>query len=154
MKTETLLALANLITVFAKNECGESFTTAIVTVPAGDAPAGDAPVGDTPAPPVKRRGRPPGTTTPSKEDATLGTANAVEHLKNVAAEPEKEKPAEEQPVTGGKTIDDMRAFIEPLIKATRGAEVKAVIKKYAPTLIQMDPKDYPAFEKDIEALLY
>ena len=72
-----------------------------------------------------------------------------------AAEPVTEEPtAVEQPKLNGKTYDDMKAVIEPLVKEGRGAEVKAVITKYAPTLKEMDPSNYAAFEKEIEALSY
>ncbi len=82
-------------------------------------------------------------------------------------EPKAEKPVEpaevtgsepvqttEQPKLNGKTYDDMKAVIEPLVKEGRGAEVKATIAKYSPTLKEMDPAHYAAFEKDIEALSY
>ena len=76
-------------------------------------------------------------------------------------EPKVEKPAEPEPVTepvvpatNGKTYDDMKAVIDPLVKEGRGAEVKAAITKYSPTLKEMDPSNYAAFEKDIEALSY
>ncbi len=67
------------------------------------------------------------------------------------AEPE---PEQEQPKLNGKTYDDMKAVIEPLVKEGRGAEVKATIAKYSPTLKEMDPAHYAVFEKDIEALSY
>lgn len=131
MNKNQLLAFAAFITSLAND--GECSTTT-ETAPAGDPPT------------TKRRGRPLGT-------ATLPPADPV-----TPAEPEKteDKPAGQTggAVAGSKTIDDMRALIEPLIKAARGGEVKPIILKYAPTLAQMDAKDYPAFEKGIEALLY
>lgn len=73
-------------------------------------------------------------------------------------EPKAEKPVEpepeEQKAAVTKTYDDMKAVIEPLVKEGRGAEVKATIAKYSPTLKEMDPAHYAAFEKDIEALSY
>lgn len=87
MNKNQLLALAAFITSLAND--GECSTTT-ETAPGGEAP------------PVKRRGRPPTTAAPPE---------TVEK----PAEPEKEKPADEQPA-GSKTIDDMRALIQPLIK--------------------------------------
>lgn len=82
------------------------------------------------------------------------------------AAPAAEKPADpieslepadetEAPATG-KTYEDMQKVIEPLVKATRGLEVKKVIAKYSPSgkLVDMDPKHYADFEKDIDALTY
>lgn len=72
-----------------------------------------------------------------------------------AAEPEPatEKPAETSPE--GKTYKDMQDLIRPLVtqSAEMGAEVKKIIAKYSETGLKgMDPKDYPAFEKDIAVL--
>ncbi len=75
----------------------------------------------------------------------------VEKLAEPVIEP---TPEQEQPKLNGKTYDDMKAVIEPLVKEGRGAEVKATIAKYSPTLKEMDPSNYAAFEKDIEALSY
>jgi len=95
------------------------------------------------------------TPEPTKETST----EAVEEEKpkqrrgRPAAE---EKPAHEKDESkaSGKTYDDMRAVIKPLVDEARGEEVKKVIAKYATSLKEMDPKDYPAFEKDIAALTY
>lgn len=63
-------------------------------------------------------------------------------------EPEAEKPA-------GKTYEELRALIEPLVKEGRGEEVKKVISKYsAGGLKTMEAKHHVAFEKDIAALSY
>lgn len=133
MNKNQLLALAAFFTSLAND--GECSTTTET-----------APAGDTPAPPVKRRGRPP-TTPPPMESPVNPPPTEV-------APPNEPAPVGVAVAESDKTIDDMRALIEPLIKAARGAEVKPIILKYAPTLAQMDAKDYPAFEKDIEALLY
>lgn len=128
MTKNQLLALAAFITSLAND--GECSTTT-ETVPAGGE-----------APPTKRRGRPPTTATPPPTDPA----------------PPEDKPAGQTggaaATAGSKTYEEMRALIEPLIKAARGPEVKPIITKYAATLKDMDLKDYPAFEKDIEALLY
>lgn len=141
MTKNQLLALAAFITSLAND--GECSTTT-ETVPAGGE-----------APPTKRRGRPPTTATPPPAESPVNPP------------PTEVAPPNEPAPTGSKTIDDMRALIQPLIKGQwmpgwkegdpvqpRGGEVRPIIEKYAPTLIQMDPKDYAAFEKDIEALLY
>lgn len=140
MKKHQLLALAAFFTSLANDGEGAPATT---TEPA---PEGAAP-------PAKRRGRPPGTATPPPEAEPPLT-------------PEPTKEPEAPPAAAeGKTYDDMQKVIEPLVKgywngekeqkdwAPRGPEVKAVILKYGPTLRQMDPKHYPAFQADIEALL-
>lgn len=84
--------------------------------------------------PTRRRGRPPGSTTAPAETKP-----------EPAAEPEAEKPV-------GKTLDELRALIEPLVKSGQGDEVKKVISKYAPKLSEIEAKDHAAFAKDIEAL--
>lgn len=97
------------------------------------APTPDAePVQEEAPAPTKRRGRPPGNAAPAE----------------TAAEPEPEK----KPV--GKTLDELREAIRPLVVqgGEQQAEVKKVIAKYAPKLSEIDPKDHAAFLKDIEAL--
>lgn len=142
MKKHQLLAFAAFITSLAND--GEG----------APAPATE-PAPEGAAPPAKRRGRPPGTATPPPVAAE--PAPTPEPVKEPEAPPTKEPE--------GKTYDDMQKVIEPLVKgywngekeqkdwAPRGPEVKAVILKYGPTLRQMDPKHYPAFQADIEALL-
>lgn len=57
--------------------------------------------------------------------------------------------------TGGKTYEELRALIKPLVEGGQGAEVKAVIAKYSATgLKDMEAKHHAAFEKDIAALGY
>jgi len=101
---------------------------------------------------------PPAPAKPKKQK----TAPVVETPAEPAAEPEKteEKPAEpETPVTGGKTYEELKALIEPLVKGGQGAEVKKLIAKYDPesspsSIKTMPAKNHAAFEKDIEALGY
>lgn len=77
-----------------------------------------------------------------------------------APEPEKvEEPATpaqpesaEEPT--GKSYEELRALIKPLVEGGQGAEVKAVIGKYAASLKEIQPKDHAAFEKDLAALSY
>jgi hypothetical protein len=68
-----------------------------------------------------------------------------------AAEPET--PAEGE----GKTYDELRALIAPVVKDGQGEEVKKIIKKYAGeggSLKTLEAKHHAAFEKDIAALSY
>lgn len=51
-----------------------------------------------------------------------------------------------------KTYEDMKAVIKPFVDAARGEEVKEVIRKFAPSLREMDPKHYAAFEAAMAAL--
>lgn len=79
-----------------------------------------------------------------------------------AATPTTEKPAdpaptEETKTEGGKTYDDLRAMIEPLVKAGQGPDVKTVIAKYAEGGLKelaTKPEHHAAFEKDLAALSY
>lgn len=118
----TALAAAATALVSGDNSCGNA-----AALSADDAPVQE----ETPAP-AKRRGRPPGTTAP--------------------AEAKAEAPAEEEKKVVGKTIEELRSLIEPLVKGGQGDDVKKVIAKYAPKLGEIDPKDHGAFQKDIEAL--
>lgn len=147
MNKNQLLALASATAAFS------AFITSLANE--GEATIQQpTPDPDVPATPKKPRGRPPGTATPAPTEPSAAPSEPATTAAPI------------EPVNlSGKTIDDMRALIEPLIKGSwngkpqaewqpRGSEVKPIIAKYAPTLIQMDAKDYPAFEKDIEALLY
>lgn len=136
MNKNQLLALAAFITSLANDACGEFTKTE-------NPPAGGE------APPVKRRGRPPTTAAPPPTEPEK-TEEPRAGGKTFITPP----PSGDEEAATGKTYEEMRALIEPLIKAARGPEVKPIITKYAATLKDMDPKDYPAFEKDIEALLY
>jgi hypothetical protein len=73
----------------------------------------------------KRRGRPPGAT---------------------AA-------AAEEPETKGKTLDELKELVKPLIEDGQRAEVQAIIKKYGSSLSQIPADKQAAFVKDIEALI-
>lgn len=113
------------------NAAATAITDAVEGQPAGDTPESAA----TPAGEDKpRRGRPPGST-------------------NKPAASEPEKPKEEAP-TGGKTYEQLRSIIEPLVKDGRQPEVKAIITKYAPDLKTLAtlPAKHAEFEKDIDGL--
>lgn len=99
-----------------------------------------------------RRGRPPGST------------NAALPVTETPAEPEPHPTKPEPPAKpeGSKTLDELRALIKPLILATRGEEVKAVLNKFAPkdhsgdytlSLLSERPETHAEFVKEIEALL-
>lgn len=86
--------------------------------------------------------------------------------KAAAAAPAAEKPAdpapaetaaEETKTEGVKTYDELRAMIEPLVKAGQGPDVKTVIAKYAEGGLKelaTKPEHHAAFEKDLAALSY
>lgn len=107
----------------------DTITEHVESQPTGTDPA-EKPTGDAPAAP--RRGRPPGSTNAPK----------------AAIEPEKPAP------TGGKTYEELRALIEPLVKEGRNSEVKAILVKYAPDLKTLAtlPNHHKAFEADIDGL--
>lgn len=72
--------------------------------------------------------------------------------------PRKEEPAEpEQVETKGKTLDELKAIIKPAIDAAKGADVKALIAKFAgegkvlKDLAEL-PQHHDAFEKAVSAL--
>lgn len=109
---------------------GEPATTGKETT---DKPADNG--GATEEPP-KRRGRPPG-----------GGASAETPAGDAGAK------------TGGKTYDELREVIAPLIKDNQGEAVKAAIAKYATgggglKELATLPQHHAAFIKDIEALSY
>ncbi len=87
-----------------------------------------APAGGEPA---KRRGRPPGSSA---------------------------APADPVPPTGasaGKSLDELRDAIKPLVEEGKGDEVKKVIAKYGAGALKDIPADKAeAFIKDIEAMKY
>lgn len=82
----------------------------------------------------KRRGRPP-------------TGGA-------AAEPPATPAPAASAATGGKTYEELRDLIKPLVEEGRGEEVKKVIAKYGTSLKEIPADKHAAFEKDISALSY
>jgi hypothetical protein len=72
-----------------------------------------------------------------------------------AAAPEAAPQPEAATEGEGKTYDELRALIKPLVEGGQGEEVKKVIAKYSPNgLKNMEAKHHAAFEKDIAALSY
>lgn len=96
------------------------------------------------------------------EEATTTTAEPAKRgRKPAAAAPIQEpapaetvQPDPAEPEVTGKTYEELRALIKPLVEGGQGAEVKQVIQKYAASLKEIQPKDHAAFEKDIAALSY
>ncbi len=108
-------------------------------------------------PATKRPGRPRKTEQAINEPQQALPAEPETKVEPAPA-PEPEKPK----VTGGKTLDELRALINPLVLKARGPEVKAVLNKYAPeghsgdytlALLSERPDTHAAFAADIEALL-
>lgn len=128
MKKTTILALASAASALA---------TAAASV-ADELETGETPdnqqqgatlAGD--AEPPKRRGRPPGSTSAAAPAQTEAT-----------------------PATTGKTHEELREIIKPLVTEGRGEEVKTVIAKYGASLKEIPADKHAAFEKDIQALQY
>jgi len=147
MNKTAILALAQAASALAN--AAVAMAASLAECPNVNTPVN--PVTETPTPAAEpatpvaekpKRGR------PAKDAATVETPAAEVVVETKAAEPEPAKSA----APAGKTYEDMRALIQPLVVGGRGAEVKAVVAKYAVSLSQMDAKDYPAFEQDIEAL--
>lgn len=64
--------------------------------------------------------------------------------------PKRGRPAKEPP---GKTLDDMKELVRPLLEEGRTEEVKKAVAKYSKTGIKdIPPESFAAFEKDIAAL--
>lgn len=141
MKLSTKLTIAHLLTA-----AGSVLTALATEMSGGETVTGHQTLsGDPVDPPTVKRGR---------------KAAAVEQQQPVTGEqqPSETEATAEASTNGaatGKTYEDMRALIEPVIKGGQGAEVKKVIAKYSQTgLKDMDPKHYKAFETDIIALSY
>jgi len=138
MKPTTLLAIAAVLSAFAEELKSWAGTAPTSATPA---PAEDNGT-ETEAPAPKKRGRP----------AAAPVA---------PTEPEAEAPAAPAPVATpapaaptGKTYEELRDLIKPLVEEGRGEEVKKVISKYGSSLKEIDAKHHAAFEKDIAALSY
>lgn len=126
-------AFANAALAFAQEVAGE---TATVEPSASAAPAEDAP--------KATRGRKPAAEKPAPVET------AAEVIETAKVE-EEEKPA----APPAKTYEDMRQLIKPHVEGGRGESVKKIISSYGVSALKdMDPKNYPAFEKDIAALDY
>lgn len=138
MKPTTKLAIATLLSAagaalnaFAAelNGGGEAQSTASPETPAAEKPA---------------------KTRKAKETAQPETP---------ATPAEPEAPAEPAEEATGKTYEELKAAIEPIIKSGQGAEVKKLIAKYdpdaaTPSIRTMPAKNHEAFLKDLAPLSY
>lgn len=96
---------------------------------------------ETPEPTVKR-GRKSNSATPSAESTTAPAEVTI------TPEPTTTEPQ-------GKTYEELKALIKPLVEGGKGEAVKAIIKKYSPTgMKDMEAKHHEAFEKELEELSY
>lgn len=101
------------------------------------------------------------------ENVSLGTEPATPEeekpkrgRKAAAAQPETPAetvaPAPAAPTITGKTYEELKAIIKPVVEAGNGEDVKKVIAKYATNLKELEgkPEHHEAFEKEIAALVY
>lgn len=106
----------------------------------------------------------PQTSTPEPQPEKVKRGRTAKPQPEPAQEPQPEPAAQpETPAPGsadegetpqGKTYEELRALIEPLVKGGQGAEVKKIIAKYGTTLKDMPPQHHAAFEKDLATLSY
>jgi hypothetical protein len=115
-------ALASAATALADEAMGGATTDTPTGAPAGAVTGGDT----TEAPKGARGGRGKAATAPVEE----------------------KKPAEVE----GKTYEQLRDLISPLVQDGKGEEVKKIIAKYGSSLKDIPADKHAAFEKDIEAL--
>lgn len=95
------------------------------------------------------------STEPAPEPAAPKKRKGAAAQPEPPVEPEKgAEPAPDEDEPKGKTYEELRALIEPLVKDGKGAEVKKIIAKYGASLREIQPKDHAAFEKDIATLSY
>lgn len=130
MKPTTKIALAGLLSAAG------NLLNAFATEFGAEAPASPEAAA---APETPKRGRKPAAAaTPAAETAETATDVAT---------PES---------TAGKTYEELRALIGPLVKAGQGEDVKKVIAKYAANLKELEtkPEHHASFEKDLAALAY
>lgn len=114
------------------------------------------------APTAKRQGRPR-----KVQDAPAPATTEAPATQTTTAAPAEPEPAAKpaEPPKGGKTLDELKALIAPLVKAARGSEVKALLNKHAPadynaseanpytlSLLSERPEVHEAFVQDIEML--
>lgn len=92
--------------------------------------------------------------TPEEEKPKRGRKAAAAAQPETPAEPAA--PAQPEPTVTGKTYEELKAIIKPVVEAGQGAEVKAVIAKFAENLKALEgkPEHHEAFEKEIAALVY
>lgn len=93
-------------------------------------------------------------TTPDPEKPKRGRKAAAAQPETPA---EPAAPAEPTaPTVTGKTYEELKAIIKPVVEAGNGEDVKKVIAKFAENLKALEgkPEHHEAFEKEIAALVY
>lgn len=133
MKPNTRIAIAGLLSAAG------NLLNAFATEFGAEAPASPEAAATPEAP---KRGR----------KAAAAAAATVEPAAQEAAVQE----ATPESTEGAKTYEELRAMIQPLVKAGQGEDVKKVIAKYAANLKELEtkPEHHAAFEKDLAALAY
>jgi hypothetical protein len=132
MKPSTKIAIASLLSAAG------AVLSALAAEYSGDIP--ETPEPETPAPKKPRGGKAVAGAAGPTEPAT-----ATETVAEPAAAAEGE----------GKSYEELRALIAPLVKDGQGEEVKKIIAKYSDSGLKgMEAKHQAAFEKDIAALSY
>lgn len=133
MKNTTKIALAGLL----------SAAGSLLNALAAEYSGGPSETSDSPSAPAEAPKKTRGKAAPTAEKPV---------------EPAAETPAEpaEEPAAEGKTYEELRALIEPLVKGGQGEDVKKVISKYGANLkeVSTKPQTHAAFEKDLAALSY
>lgn len=133
-------ALANVALQVAQQDTGIT-TTLEVTQPEQES---------TPTPAPRSRGR------PRKEETVKEPEPEPEPEPETAAEEDTNTPPAKEEIKG-KTLDELKAIIKPAVEAGKGANVKAIIAKYAgegkilKDLAEL-PEHHEAFEKAVKAL--
>lgn len=143
MKPTTKIAIAGLLS--AAGAVLNALATEFGNSPSGG--GGEAPEVSAPAEAPTKPKKAPKAEKPAEKPADPAPAET-------AAEEPAAAPAE-----GGKTYEELKAIIAPLVASGEGLQVKAIIKKYdpestPPSLKTMPAKNHAAFEKDIQALTY
>lgn len=100
-------------------------------------------------------------------EAAAKAAQTTKKEDDESNEVAEEKAAKEEPVTGGKTYEELQAIIAPVVRgnkekniAPQGPAVKALIQKYVGspdgvlTQLATMPQHHAAFIADVEALTY
>lgn len=121
----------NKSTVLALATAASALATAAISIADELGEDTGAETGGAPEAPAKRRGRPPGG----------GAA-----------------PAEQPAAPAGKTVDELKVVIKPMIENDQGDEVKKLIAKHASPggtkLSDIPVANQAAFIKDVEASSY
>lgn len=95
-------------------------------------------------------------TTPDPEKPKRGRKAAAAQPETPAETVAPAEPDLAAPTVTGKTYEELKAIIKPVVEAGNGEDVKKVIAKYATNLKALEgkPEHHEAFEKEIAALVY